>query len=271
MGCQVAICQKNDKLHFPLNNQLFNFQIENKWQMENIYREILTEHCKFLYARCMAKKKAATRVRRSGSPKRIVMSSKKWAIGSVIVLAVAIPITMSLVSQSQDIRQQAETRINSTVITTMPTDILIISVSQEKGNTQQNNSGGKGNTQNGMPNDQKGNVQNPGGGNNQIDGSEDCVTEDTTERSGGGTLRTIIINCDGKNQTDDQSGGDGNDQTIKSGGKDGQIAAPKGGKGTKDGKAGKNSAKQNEGKRNERSNRNWIQQFIDRILGRQGR
>lgn len=225
---------------------------------------------RFFYAFYMAtKKKASRRVYRSGSPKRVFVRSRKWILLGVAVLGLAIPVTMALVSDSQDIRQQAETRINSTVITTMPTDILIISVSQKNGNTQQNNSGGKGNQQNGNNTDQGSNEQDPGGGNtNDQNGSEDCVTEDTEERSGGGTLRTIIINCDGKDQTDDQSGSDGNNQTIQSGGKDGQMAAPKGGKAGKEGKAGKNVK---EGKKENKSNRNWIQQFIDRILGRQGR
>jgi hypothetical protein len=79
-----------------------------------------------------------------------------------------------------------------------------------------------------------------------------------------------MINCDGQNQSDDQSGSDGNNQTINSGGKDGQIAAPKGGKGLKEGKAPGKNAKQSK-KEGKSGNRNWIQQFIDRILGRQGR
>jgi hypothetical protein len=104
----------------------------------------------------MAKKKVSARVKKSSTPKRIHMSSKKWAIGSVIVLAIAIPVTLSLVSQSQDIRQQAsETRINGTVITTMPTDVLIIDISNEDGNTQQDNANGDGNNQNGKPTEEK--------------------------------------------------------------------------------------------------------------------
>ena len=227
--------------------------------------ERLTEGYTFSYARYMAKKQKPIRIRKGSAPKRITISSKKWAIGSVVILALAVPITMSLISQSQDIRQQAaETRINSTVITTVPTDILIISVSQNDGNAQQNNSDGKGNSTNGNQGGQDSQDQGTTG---QDGGSSDCTQEDTTERSGGGTMRTIIINCNGKDQTDDQSGSDGNNQTIKSGGKNGQVAAPKSGKNT-DARASKNGK---EGKKEKKNNRNWIQQFIDRILGRQGR
>lgn len=229
-------------------------------------RSRLTGCYEFFYAfYVVVKKKTNARMKRSIQPKRVRVSSKKWAIGSVVILALAVPITMSLISQSQDIRQQAaETRINSTVITTVPTDILIISVSQNDGNAQQNNADGKGNSTNGNQGGQDSQDQGTTG---QDGGSSDCTQEDTTERSGGGTMRTIIINCNGKDQTDDQSGSDGNNQTIKAGGKDGQVSAPKNGKNT-DGKVSKHVK---EGKKTKKDNRNWIQQFIDRILGRQGR
>jgi hypothetical protein len=188
------------------------------------------------------KKKVSTRVRKSSSPKRVLVRSKKWALLGILILVLTIPMTIALVAQSQDIRQQAaQTQVNSINITTVPNDILKISISQEEGTRKEDADSGE---------------QNENG-----EGSKECTTEDIADKTTGGMMRTINITCDGQDQTVDKSGSDGTNEVIKSGGKDGNID-----KTPRD--RTKNPKKNTKGKTD---NRNWIQQFIDRILGRQGR
>ena len=118
----------------------------------------------------------------------------------------AIPVTIILLSDSQDLQQNAdEAYIQATQITTIPEDTLKIDISEEDGTVYENTGIRK--------RERKRDRNTESGGQ---DGSGECTHEDITEQTEGGTKRTININCDGGEQFVDKSGSDGNQKIIES-------------------------------------------------------
>jgi hypothetical protein len=197
------------------------------------------------------KKKIVVRSRKA-SPRRVSVRSKKWALLVVLILLLTIPMTMALIAQSQDIRQDAATTyVNSTQITTMPTDTLKISISKEDGTTQESNGSQKKSSQGTDGQEDE----------DQSGGSGECTKEETREVTEGGTKTNININCDGQNQTANKSGTDGSNNVVnRSGGQEQTVTKSKTTK-------KKTTAK----KKSKKKSKGLVQRFLDSIRNRQAR
>lgn len=124
----------------------------------------------------------------------------------LFVMTLAVPVTLTLVAEEQDTRQEASVRTEATYVTTVPKDTTNINISNKDG-TQKSSGGGS----------KKTTSSNPDSNDDGDSNSGDCTTEDTTEQSSGGTKRTININCNGnQNQVSDKSGSDGQGSTKQS-------------------------------------------------------
>lgn len=153
---------------------------------------------------------------------------------SLLLIVIAIPFTLFLVSQNQDLREHAAGPI---VVTTEPIDNLTVSISQKNGTTQESNQDGSNNQgSNNQSHRRGGNTDfgclgncphDSGNGDNSdanSDGQKNCGNGqdiNTGGQTGGSHDTNITINCNGDNQ--------GGAQTVDKSGQDGQVSGNFGG------------------------------------------